>query len=134
MVESSLVTLYNFSQFENDPFFLSLLKKSEEETKYKYLTATEDTLNTITQCMFIIDQEEMIYKLNQNKAENRQPSFIKINRNVYETNLKKQFYDSNKKQIKKLLFNAKNQFKPGKQSPLFNIALTEDFKNNNINK
>ena len=99
LVESSLVTLYNFSQFENDPFFLSLLKKSEEETKYKYLTVTEDTLNTITQCMFIIDQEEMIYKLNQNKVENRQPSFIKINRNVYETNLKKQFYDSNKKII-----------------------------------
>ena len=127
--DSSLVTLYNFSNFENDPFFLSLLKKTEENDEYKYLTATEDTLDAINQCMYILDQEEMIYKLNKKNDDEKKLTFIKINKNLFGTNLKKQIHDSNKKEIKKLKFNTKNQIKPGKQSPLFNIALTEDFKN-----
>ena len=134
LVDTSLVTLYNFSNFENDPFFLSLLKKSEDNNEYKYLTATEDTLNTINQCMYIIDQEEMIYKINQKKFEETKPTFIKINQNLFASNFKKEIHGSNKKILRKIILNDKAKFKLAKQSPLFNIVLTEDFKNNITNK
>ena len=134
LIDTSLVTLYNFSNFENDPFFLSLLKTTEGNDKYKYLTATEDTLNTINQCMYIIDQEEMIYKINQKKFEETKPTFIKINQNLFASNFKKEIHGSNKKILRKIILNDKNKFKLAKQSPLFNIVLTEDFKNNITNK
>ena len=134
LIYTSLVTLYNFSNFENDPFFLTLLKTTEGNDEYKYLTATEDTLNTINQCMYIIDQEEMIYKINQKKFEETKPTFIKINQNLFATNLKKEIHGSNKKILRKIILNDKNKFKLAKQSPLFNIVLTEDFKNNITNK
>ena len=134
LLDTSLVTLYNFSNFENDPFFLSLLKTTEGNDEYKYLTATEDTLNTINQCMYIIDQEEMIYKINQKKFEETKPTFVKINQNLFATNLKKEIHGSNKKILRKIILNDKNKFKLAKQSPLFNIVLTEDFKNNITNK
>ena len=134
LVNTSLVTLYNFSNFENDPFFLSLLKKSEDNNEYKYLTATEDTLNTINQCMYIIDQEEMIFKINLKKINDTKPTFVKINQNFFGTNLKKEIHDLNRKNLKKIILNSTNKFKLAKQSPLFNIVLTEDFKNNNTNK
>ena len=134
LIDTSLVSLYNFSNFENDPFFLSLLKTTEGNDEYKYLTATEDTLNTINQCMYIIDQEEMIYKINQKKFEETKPTFIKINQNLFATNLKKEIHGSNKKILRKIILNDKNKFKLAKQSPLFNIVLTEDFKNNITNK
>ena len=134
LVDTSLVTLYNFSNFENDPFFLSLLKKSEDNNEYKYLTATEDTLNTINQCMYIIDQEEMIFKINLKKINDTKPTFVKINQNFFGSNLKKEIQDLNRKNLKKIMLNSTNKFKLAKQSPLFNIVLTEDFKNNNTNK
>ena len=134
LVDTSLVTLYNFSNFENDPFFLSLLKKSEDNNEYKYLTATEDTLNTINQCMYIIDQEEMIFKINLKKINDIKPTFVKINQNFFGTNIKKEIHDLNRKNLKKIILNSTNKFKLAKQSPLFNIVLTEDFKNNNTNK
>ena len=134
LIDTSLVTLYNFSNFENDPFFLTLLKTTEGKDEYKYLTATEDTLNTINQCMYIIDQEEMIYKINQKKFEETKPTFVKINQNLFATNLKKEIHGSNKKILRKIILNDKNKFKLAKQSPLFNIVLTEDFKNNITNK
>ena len=134
LIDTSLVSLYNFSNFENDPFFLTLLKTTEGKDEYKYLTATEDTLNTINQCMYIIDQEEMIYKINQKKFEETKPTFIKINQNLFATNLKKEIHGSNKKILRKIILNDKNKFKLAKQSPLFNIILTEDFKNNITNK
>ena len=134
LIYTSLVTLYNFSNFENDPFFLTLLKTTEGNDEYKYLTATEDTLNTINQCMYIIDQEEMIYKINQKKFEETKPTFVKINQNLFATNLKKEIHGSNKKILRKIILNDKNKFKLAKQSPLFNIVLTEDFKNNITNK
>lgn len=134
LVDTSLVTLYNFSNFENDPFFLSLLKKSEDNNEYKYLTATEDTLNTINQCMYIIDQEEMIFKINLKKINDTKPTFVKINQNFFGTNLKKEIHDLNRKNLKQIILNSTNKFKLAKQSPLFNIVLTEDFKNNNTNK
>jgi len=134
LIDTSLVSLYNFSNFENDPFFLSLLKTTEGNDEYKYLTATEDTLNTINQCMYIIDQEEMIYKINQKKFEETKPTFVKINQNLFATNLKKEIHGSNKKILRKIILNDKNKFKLAKQSPLFNIVLTEDFKNNITNK
>ena len=134
LVDTSLVTLYNFSNFENDPFFLSLLKKSEDNNEYKYLTATEDTLNTINQCMYIIDQEEMVFKINLKKINDTKPTFVKINQNFFGTNLKKEIHDLNRKNLKKIILNSTNKFKLAKQSPLFNIVLTEDFKNNNNNK
>ncbi len=134
LVDTSLVTLYNFSNFENDPFFLSLLKKSEDNNEYKYLTATEDTLNTINQCMYIIDQEEMIFKINLKKINDTRPTFVKINQNFFGTNIKKEIHDLNRKNLKKIILNSTNKFKLAKQSPLFNIVLTEDFKNNNTNK
>ena len=134
LIDTSLVTLYNFSNFENDPFFLSLLKTKEGNDEYKYLTATEDTLNTINQCMYIIDQEEMIYKINQKKFEETKPTFIKINQNLFASNFKKEIHGSNKKILRKIILNDKNKFKLAKQSPLFNIVLTEDFKNNITNK
>ena len=134
LLDTSLVTLYNFSNFENDPFFLSLLKKSEDNNEYKYLTATEDTLNTINQCMYIIDQEEMIFKINLKKINDTKPTFVKINQNFFGTNLKKEIHDLNRKNLKKIILNSTNKFKLAKQSPLFNIVLTEDFKNNNTNK
>ena len=134
LIDTSLVSLYNFSNFENDPFFLSLLKTTEGNDEYKYLTATEDTLNTINQCMYIIDQEEMIYKINQKKFEETKPTFVKINQNLFGTNLKKEIHGSNKKILRKIILNDKNKFKLAKQSPLFNIVLTEDFKNNITNK
>ena len=134
LVDTSLVTLYNFSNFENDPFLLSLLKKSKDNNEYKYLTATEDTLNTINQCMYIIDQEEMIFKINLKKINDTKPTFVKINQNFFGTNLKKEIHDLNRKNLKKIILNSTNKFKLAKQSPLFNIVLTEDFKNNNTNK
>ena len=134
LLDTSLVTLYNFSNFENDPFFLSLLKKSEDNNEYKYLTATEDTLNTINQCMYIIDQEEMIFKINLKKINDTKPTFVKINQNFFGTNIKKEIHDLNRKNLKKIILNSTNKFKLAKQSPLFNIVLTEDFKNNNTNK
>lgn len=134
LVDTSLVTLYNFSNFENDPFFLSLLKKSEDNNEYKYLTATEDTLNTINQCMYIIDQEEMIFKINLKKINDIKPTFVKINQNFFGSNIKKEIHDLNRKNLKKIILNSTNKFKLAKQSPLFNIVLTEDFKNNNTNK
>ena len=134
LVDTSLVTLYNFSNFENDPFFLSLLKKSEDNNEYKYLTATEDTLNTINQCMYIIDQEEMIFKINLKKINDIKPTFVKINQNFFGSNIKKEIHDLNRKNLKKIILNNTNKFKLAKQSPLFNIVLTEDFKNNNTNK
>jgi hypothetical protein len=134
LLDTSLVTLYNFSNFENDPFFLSLLKKSEDNNEYKYLTATEDTLNTINQCMYIIDQEEMIFKINLKKINDTKPTFVKINQNFFGTNLKKEIHDLNRKNLKQIILNNTNKFKLAKQSPLFNIVLTEDFKNNNTNK
>ena len=134
LVDTSLVTLYNFSNFENDPFFLSLLKKSEDNNEYKYLTATEDTLNTINQCMYIIDQEEMIFKINLKKINDTKPTFVKINQNFFGSNIKKEIHDLNRKNLKKIILNSTNKFKLAKQSPLFNIVLTEDFKNNNTNK
>jgi len=134
LIDTSLVSLYNFSNFENDPFFLSLLKTTEGNDEYKYLTATEDTLNTINQCMYIIDQEEMIYKINQKKFEETKPTFVKINQNLFASNFKKEIHGSNKKILRKIILNDKNKFKLAKQSPLFNIVLTEDFKNNITNK
>ena len=134
LVDTSLVTLYNFSNFENDPFFLSLLKKSEDNNEYKYLTATEDTLNTINQCMYIIDQEEMIFKINLKKINDTRPTFVKINQNFFGSNIKKEIHDLNRKNLKQIILNSTNKFKLAKQSPLFNIVLTEDFKNNNTNK
>ena len=134
LLDTSLVTLYNFSNFENDPFFLSLLKKSEDNNEYKYLTATEDTLNTINQCMYIIDQEEMIFKINLKKINDTRPTFVKINQNFFGSNIKKEIHDLNRKNLKKIILNSTNKFKLAKQSPLFNIVLTEDFKNNNTNK
>ena len=132
LINSSLANLYDFSKFQNDPFFISLLKKSEENNEYKYLEATEDTLNKIHQCMFIIDQEEIMHKMAQKKMFNKKSSFVKINQNIFGTNLKKDIQSLNRKKIKKLLFNSEKQIKSGNQSPLFNIALTEDFKNNKI--
>jgi hypothetical protein len=134
LVDTSLVTLYNFSNFENDPFLLSLLKKSKDNNEYKYLTATEDTLNTINQCMYIIDQEEMIFKINLKKINDTRPTFVKINQNFFGSNIKKEIQDLNRKNLKKIILNSTNKFKLAKQSPLFNIVLTEDFKNNNTNK
>ena len=134
LVDTSLVTLYNFSNFENDPFLLSLLKKSKDNNEYKYLTATEDTLNTINQCMYIIDQEEMIFKINLKKINDTRPTFVKINQNFFGSNIKKEIHDLNRKNLKKIILNSTNKFKLAKQSPLFNIVLTEDFKNNNTNK
>ena len=134
LVDTSLVTLYNFSNFENDPFLLSLLKKSKDNNEYKYLTATEDTLNTINQCMYIIDQEEMIFKINLKKINDTKPTFVKINQNFFGSNIKKEIHDLNRKNLKKIILNSTNKFKLAKQSPLFNIVLTEDFKNNNTNK
>ena len=134
LVDTSLVTLYNFSNFENDPFLLSLLKKSKDNNEYKYLTATEDTLNTINQCMYIIDQEEMIFKINLKKINDIKPTFVKINQNFFGSNIKKEIHDLNRKNLKQIILNSTNKFKLAKQSPLFNIVLTEDFKNNNTNK
>ena len=131
---SSLAYLYDFSKCENDPFFLSLLKNTEEQTNFKYLTATEDTLNTINQCMYIIDQEEILFNMNQLKKDNKKPCFVKINQNLIGTNLKKEIQSLNRKKIKKLLFNKTNPTAPGKQFPLFDISLTENFNNNKIKK
>ena len=73
----SIKDVYNFSpDCENDPFFLNLLQNNKEnnnnKNEYKYLTATEDTINNINHCMFILDQEEMYFKIsqNQNNANN----------------------------------------------------------------
>jgi D-ribose pyranose/furanose isomerase RbsD len=82
--------------------------------------------------MFIIDQEEIMHKMAQKKMFNKKSSFVKINQNIFGTNLKKDIQSLNRKKIKKLLFNSEKQIKSGNQSPLFNIALTEDFKNNKI--
>ena len=66
--QSNISNLYHFS--ESDPFFLSLLKNSNknqylvEDKHYKHLGATKDTLSTINDCLFILAQEELFYKLN----------------------------------------------------------------------
>ena len=131
---SSLASLYDFSKFVNDPFFISLLKPKDEDTNFKYLTATEDTINKINQCIFIIDQEEILYKLNQPKKEIKKINNygkIKQNKNLYGTNLKKEVLNINRKKIKALFFNKSNPLNSEIQFPLFNTALTENVQNNN---
>ena len=131
---SSLASLYDFSKFVNDPFFISLLKPKDENTNFKYLTATEDTINKINQCIFIIDQEEILYKLNQPKQEIKKINNygkIKQNKNLYGTNLKKEVLNINRKKIKALFFNKPNLLNSEIQFPLFNTALTENVQNNN---
>ena len=76
--KSSLKNVYNFTEnCENDPFFLNLLNnnknnQNDNKSEYKYLTATEDTLNSINECMFILDQEEMYFKISQNQNNNNE--------------------------------------------------------------
>ena len=70
---SSIKNIFNFSKnCEKDPFFLNLLNTNAKNSnnKYKYLTATEDTLNQIKECMFILDQEEIYFKISQNQNNN----------------------------------------------------------------
>ena len=72
-IDSPLKNLYNFSKSGNDPFFLNLLENNNNSKKkkgYKYLTASEDTLNNINKCMFILDQEEMYFKISQTQNQN----------------------------------------------------------------
>ena len=70
--DSSFKDIYNFSKKDSDPFFLNLLdnKNNNNKNEYKYLTATEDTINSINQCMFILDQEELYFKISQNQNNN----------------------------------------------------------------
>ena len=101
--DSPLKNLYNFAKCENDPFFLNLLENNNNTTKnkkgYKYLTASEDTLKNINKCMFILDQEEMYYKISQtqnrnnnnedneiNNEENNDPNIKNENKNLIGTN------------------------------------------------
>ena len=131
---SSFLTLYNFSKFMNDPFFLSLLKPNEENDAYKYLTATEDTINKINQCIYIIDQEEILYKMNKPKKEMKKLiNYQKINQNIFATNLKKEIPNINRKKIKALLFNKSNPVSGDGHFPLFNTALTDNFLSNKRN-
>ena len=135
--KSSLATLYDFSKFENDPFFLSLLRPNDENSNYKYLTATEDTINKINQCIFIIDQEEILYKINQPKQELKKLTSYgksKQNQKLFGVNLKKETANINRKKMKALLFNISNPLNSERQFPLFNTALTENTQNNNICK
>lgn len=132
LINSFLRNIYNLSQFEDDPFFLSLLKKHEDQNNYKYLTATEDTINKIHQCMFIIEQDEILNKMNKKQTANKNPSFTKINHNLLGTNLRSEIKNLNRKKIQKFLLQKEKHFDSGKYSPLFSITLTEDFKNNQI--
>ena len=97
--KSSIKEIYNFSQnCENDPFFLNLLQKDNNrnnntnntnntnEHKYKYLTATEDTINNINQCMFILDQEDMYFKISQNLNQNQNNGGTNNNNNTNNDN------------------------------------------------
>ena len=127
--DTSLNTLYDFSNLEDDPFFLSLLSKSGNQKKYKYLSATEDTLNQIKQCLFIIDQEMMLYKINKSNIEERRNNFIKLDSSSISKNFKNETPDLKKKNIKKILFNNKKEFISGAHSPFFNRNLTEDSSN-----
>ena len=131
LIDSSLNTLYDFSNLDDDPFFLSLLdnSKSEMKKKYKYLTATKDTLNQIKQCLFIIDQEMMLYKINKNNIEESRNNFIKLDSSSISKNFKNETPDLKKKNIKKILFNNKKEFISGAHSPFFNRNLTEDSSN-----
>ena len=131
LIDSSLNTLYDFSNLDDDPFFLSLLdnSKSEMKKKYKYLTATEDTLNQIKQCLFIIDQEMMLYKINKSNIEESRNNFIKLDSSSISKNFKNETPDLKKKNIKKILFNNKKEFISGTHSPFFNRNLTEDSSN-----
>ena len=134
---SSFASLYDFSKLENDPFFLSLLKPSDENSKFKYLTATEDTINKINQCIFIIDQEEILYKINQSKQDIKKLTHygkLKQNQKLFGVNLKKESTNINRKKMKALLFNISNplnHLNTERQFPLFNTALTENIQNNN---
>ena len=100
--DSPLKNLYNFAKCENDPFFLNLLENNnntKNKKGYKYLTASEDTLKNINKCMFILDQEEMYYKISQtqnrnnnnedneiNNEENNDPNIKNENKNLIGTN------------------------------------------------
>ena len=98
---TSLIYLYDFSKCENDPFFLGLINNNKDNkdinNNYKYLSASEDTLNKINQYMFILDKEEIIFKINQNQINNNTTNkkeeskkFSKINCNLIGTNLKRE--------------------------------------------
>ena len=73
--KSSFKNIFNFSDdCQNDPFFLNLLnnnnngeKNINNKSQYKYLNATEDTINSINECMIILDQEDMYFKISQNQ-------------------------------------------------------------------
>ena len=74
--KSSFRNIFNFREdCENDPFFLNLLNNNNDNDNnnnsvFKYLTATEDTISSIHECMFILDQEEMYFKISQNQNQN----------------------------------------------------------------
>ena len=127
--DTSLNTLYDFSNLEDDPFFFFFLSKSGNQKKYKYLSATEDTLNQIKQCLFIIDQEMVLFKMNKSNAEEKTNNFIKINRDVMKKNFRKDTPDLKGKNIKRIIFNNKKEVISAKQSPFFNRNLTEDSNN-----
>jgi hypothetical protein len=90
--------------------------------------------------MYIIDQEEILYKIEQNKLytnkkEAKKTSYVKISPNLIGTNLKKEIQTLNRKKIKNLLFDQTNQVIPLiKQAPLFNKTLTENYNNNKTKK
>lgn len=140
---TSLIYLYDFSKYQDDPFFLGQINndkdKKDVNNNYKYLSATEDTLNKINQCMFIIDQEEIMFKINQTQINNfnisnknedsNKISFAKINKNLIGTNLNKEIRKLSGKKIKKLFFNTKNPIRSERQTPLFNVTLTDNFNN-----
>ena len=142
--KSNISQLYHFS--EKDPFFLSLLKNSSKnkylinEKRYKHLGATKDTLSTINDCLFILAQEELFYKLNrvnknQKKENDNNTMEKKIEDNNHENqenNVNYEFEFDGFKELKsqKDIENS-NIILP--ENKLFTINKTKSYNNDRIN-
>ena len=128
----SLKNIYNFSNdCENDPFFLNLLNnnkdnKNNNDNEYKYLTATEDTINSIKECMFILDQEEMYFKISQNQK-------IGNNNNINDNNDKNEnnesTNDNNSSNLKNKKNTIGNNFQGNLENAISKLKNQNEYKN-----
>ena len=140
--KSSFKNIFNFSDdCQNDPFFLNLLnnnnngeKDINNKSQYKYLNATEDTINSINECMFILDQEDMYFKISQNqnqinnnnneKNDNNESSNDNVNENNNNGNS-----NSNKKVKKNSIGSIGNNFQGNLENVISKLKEKNEYKN-----
>ena len=118
--------LYDFR--EGDPFFLNLIKNNNsnkyKKHKNKNLGATKETLSMINDCLYILKQEEIFYKLNSN-IKNKNPEENRIINQIESTKINNLEINTNTEVFKK-----NEKFDNNKES--YNTSeKNDDIKENN---